>query len=482
MNKLKYLNNLDDIRLTKEFIFLNPYKFIVFFIYLIIALLIGVSVLLAFTNKQETVDVQGTLQLSNKIQDIQVLVESVVETIHVQDGEYVEKGQNILSLRSDKLAVQKSNLEAQLATAKEQQGYLERLYNNFNDKTNTFQNNEAEGYFYAQVEKYLSQIRVLESGISSSELDSLNSQKKTLQELLDAMKNNGTLAADHSYQSKLALYNSKLSEYQKKIDEAQQLIDNDPNSVLLTEYEKQLNLLKTEKDSFIEQNQLEVQQQIDTLKVKIEQVQSVMAESKQKMTAEIENIKNSYIAEMRDKEKQLQNSIKEYENSIASINTDLSHYTIQASESGFVNYKSQIKQDTALKSGTIVGILTSTQDHTENFEVMLSVPSSGIGFIQTGQTIKLTVNGLDRKDYGFINGMITKIYETPIQVENSIYYQVTASIDFGTNNSIYKDLFALKDNMSVQANIITKETSWLTFILDKINIFKDDKETKPANI
>ena len=59
MNKLTRLNNMDDIRLTKEFIFLNPYKFIVFFIYTIVGLIIAVCIFLSFTKKQETIDVQG---------------------------------------------------------------------------------------------------------------------------------------------------------------------------------------------------------------------------------------------------------------------------------------------------------------------------------------------------------------------------------------------------------------------------------------
>ena len=59
MNKLTRLNNMDDIQLTKEFIFLYPYKFIVFFIYTIVGLIIAVCIFLSFTKKQETIDVQG---------------------------------------------------------------------------------------------------------------------------------------------------------------------------------------------------------------------------------------------------------------------------------------------------------------------------------------------------------------------------------------------------------------------------------------
>lgn len=476
MNKLKYLNNLDDIRLTKEFVFLNPYKFIVIFTYLIISLMIGVSVLLAFTEKEETVDVQGVLQISNKVQDIQVLVDGVINEVYVQDGEYVEKGATILSLSSDKLALQKSDLDKKLEKAKEQKEYLTQLVYCINNKVNTFQNDEKEGYFYAQVEKYLSQVRSLESGVSSSEVDALVSQKTTLNELLNAIKNDTKLATNHIYYTQLELYKVKLADYNSKITSLQELIKSETNPTLSAQYQQQLNALTDEKDSFTKQNQLEVQQQLDTLNEKIQQTQSIADGNRIKIDAEIENLKNSSLAEIKDKEQQLQNSINEYETSLASINVDLNNYNVQAAESGYVNYKGEIKKDIVLSAGSIVGILTSTKDEAESFEVILNIPSSGIGFIKVDQNIKLTVDGLDRKDYGFINGTVKKIYESPVQIDNSIYYQVKASIDIKDKDSIYKDLFALKDSMSVQANIITKETSWLTYLLEKMNIFKDSKE------
>lgn len=476
MRKLKYMNNLDDIRLTKEFIFLNPYKFIVIFTYLIIFLIIGVSGLLSFTNKQETVDVQGVLHLPNKAQDIQVLVDGVVDEIHIQDGEYVENGEIIFSLRSDKLKIQKDDLNEKLKKAKDQKEYLIQLEDCIKNKKNTFQNNEIEGYFYVQVEKYLSQIRNIEMGISLSETDTLAYQKNDLKDLFNAMRNEITLDTNHTYYSQLELYKIKLADYQNEIDQLQELLNNNINPELSNQYQQQLDALKDEKNKFSEQNQLEVQQQINTLNSKIKQLQNTIDENKKKIETEIENLKASYLAEIKDKEQQLQININEYETSLEAINVDLNNYNIQAAKSGYVSYKSKIKKDTVLSAGTLIGFLSSTKGEMKNFEVTLNIPSSGIGFIKIGQNIKLTVDGLDRKDYGFINGTVKKIYESPIQVENSIYYQVTASINIDQNNSIYKDLFTLKDSMSVKANIITKETSWLTYLLEKMNIFKDSDE------
>lgn len=477
MSKRNYINDLDDIRLTKEFIFLNPYRFIVVFIYSIIFFVIGSCIWLSVTHKQETIDVQGSLMSSNKIQEIQVLIDGVVDKVYVQEGMYVEKGQNILSLRSDKLVSQKDVLTKKMEEAQNHLTYLVQLQDCLDNKKNTFQNNETEGYYYAQVEKYLSSIKALEVGSSSEELDALSSQKKNLQELMNAIANGTMLDSDHTYYSQIELYNMELAKYQTKMEQIQLLIQTEIDPTLSAQYQQQLDALNIEKDNFIEQKQLEVQQQIDTLSVKIEQAQNLMKETRKKTESEIEQLKSNTIVEIKTKEQELKNTIQEYKSSLESIDIDLSSYNLSASESGYVSYKNKIKEGDVLSTGVVIGSLNTVKDDEENFEVTLNVPSSGIGFIKTGQSIKLTIDGLTRKDYGFIHGTVKKIYDSPIQVNEGVFYKVTASIDIKQDNSIYNKVFALKDNMSVQANIITKETSWMKYLLQKMNIFKDASES-----
>lgn len=478
MDRLKCLNNLDDIRLTKEFVFLNPYKFIAFFIYGIIFLLAAVCVFLSYTKKQETIDVQGVFQLSDKLQDVQVYVDGVVKEIHVQDRSYVEKGQPILSLYSDKLGLEKENLEKKLEETKEQINYLIRMEECIDKNKNTFKNNDKEGYYYAQVEKYLKQMKSINSRVSSSSLSSLQSQQKSLQELLNAMKKGGSLSSKHSQSSQLKIYKSKISEYDGKIKQAQAAIKAAKDPTSLAQYNQQLELVKTEKSSYAEQSQLNVQQQIDSLKEQITQVKNSNSDTEKQAKSEAENLKASSLVEVKSQRQQLQSTLDECEKSIASVNTDLSYYNVVASEAGYIRYKSDIRKDNVLSAGSVVGILTTEENKTGDFQVTLNVPSKGIGFVKGEQRVKITVDGLDRQDYGYIDGNVEKIYDTPIQLDGNTYYQVKTSVNIREEDTIYKDLFSLKDDMSVQANIITKETSWMTYLLQKMNIFKDEDKDK----
>lgn len=477
MNKLNRLNNMDDIRLTKEFVFLNPYKFIVFFIYAILGLIISVCIFLSFTNKQETIDVQGSLQRTDKVQDVQIFVDGVVEDVYVQDGEYVEKDETILSLQSDKLDLQKEDLQKSLEEAKRQQELVNSMENCILNRTNTFQNNEEEGQFYAQVEQYLTQITALESGVSDSNINSLSEQKTRYQELLSAMQNGGTLPETHLYVTQLKIYQNQVASYDLNIADIEKLVAEAEDPVIKAQYEQQLDASETEKQNYIDQQQLSVQQQIDTLDQQLTQARNTNSDARQSAQAEIDNLQATALVEVKNQWQQLQTSIDEYEASIASIDSDLGYYTVKASEPGYIYYKIDIKKDTALSSGSIVGILTSGETQADNFQVTLNVPSSGIGFVKDGQNVKLTVDGLDSRDYGYIKGNVQKIYETPIQTDSTVYYMVEASVQLEENDGIYRELFTLKNDMSVQANIETKETSWMRYILQKINILKDEEES-----
>ena len=477
MNKLNRLNNMDDIRLTKEFIFLNPYKFIVYFIYAILGLITAVCIFLSFTKKQETIDVQGYLQRTDKVQDIQIYIDGVVDDVYVQDGEYVEEGETILSLQSDKLDLQKEDLEKNLEEAKGQMELVNRLEDCILNRTNRYQNNEEEGQFYAQIEQYLTQVAALESGVSDSTVNSLSEQKARYQELLSAMQNGGALSEGHAYTTQLQIYQKQVDAYNLNIADLEALVNESEDPVIKGQYEQQLKTYKTERENYIDQQQLSVQQQIGTLDQQLTQAKNSNSDARKSAQAEIDNLQASALVEAKNQGQQLQASIDEYEASIASIDSDLNYYTVKALEAGYIYYKLDLTKDTTLTSGSIVGILTSGETRTDNFQVTLNVPSSGIGFVKNGQNVKLTVDGLDSRDYGYINGEVQKIYETPVQTENAVYYMIETSVRLEENEGIYRELFTLKDDMSVQANIETKETSWMTYILQKINILKDEEDS-----
>lgn len=477
MTKQKYLNSLDDIKLTKEFVFLNPYKFIAYFIYIIIAVLIGVCVFLFFTNKQETVDTQGTLQLVGKVQDLQVLTDGVVEQVHVKDGEYVEKGQTIFSLQSDKLTAQKGEYEKQIAQTEQQLAYAKQLEDCINYQTNTFLNNEEQSYFYAQAQNFLAKIAALRSSSGGQTVATLTQQRNEYQDLLSAMENETNLPESHALRMQQKLFQSQMSNYDDMIRKTTEIL-NQANALhditAAAQYQQQLETYKSERQSYKNQQMLSVQQQISSLNQQITQSQNSKQETAQQSQSEIEQLTASSLVEVQSQKQQLQTKIDEYKANLSMTEADLRQCNIQATESGYVYYKTDVKKDTTLSAGSIVGIVTTQIDkQDQDFRVTMYVPSKGIGFVEIGQNVKLSVDGLDTSEYGYINGTVTKIYETPVQTENAMYYQVEATLDPQGNESVYKELFALKDNMTISAKIVKNETNWLFYLLQKINILKD---------
>ncbi len=480
MTKQKYLNSLEDIRLTKEFVFLNPYHFITYFIIGIIAAIVAVCIFLGFTNKQETIDTSGVLQLSDKVQDLQVLTDGIVNEGFVKDGEYVEKGTLLFSLKSDKLTIQKEEYEKQIAQTQTQIDYLKRLEECINNRTNTFQNNEEEGYYYAQAENFLTKLRALGYNTGAKTTAALTTQRQEYQELLSAMENLTDLSDAHALRTYQRVYKDQITSYDTAISQAQAAAEQMAaagQATAAAQYQQQVNSYTAEKENYKNQQLLSVQQQITSLNQQIAQAQSTQSETADKSQSEIEQLTASSLVELQNQKQQLQTKLDEYKANLSGTEADLSLTNIEAKDSGYLFYKGDIKKDTALSSGSLVGIITKDKSQAQAFKVTLSVPSSGIGFVKLGQNVKLSVNGLSTSEYGYINGTVTKIYETPVQSENALFYYVEATVDFTENSSIYKELFALKDNMSITANIVTKETSWLTYLMQKINILKDEEKT-----
>lgn len=495
VNKLKYLNRLEDIRLTKEFIFLNPYKFIAFFIYSIILLIITVCLILGFAKKQETIDVNGSLLLSDKVQDIQIYVDGIISQINYSDNDYVEKGQEIIKLKSDKLDVQKQELQAKLDETQEQMSYVSRIEECIRSGKNTFENNDKEAYYYAKVDSYLTKVKALKSGTNSTDIEGLKKERAELSSLLSAVENNGNLNSNNANYYSFKSYKDKIIELNKKIDQLKKLIaasknttipgtSNTPSGDTTTQqYQQQLEVLESEKQSYITETASTIKQQMNTLDRQIRQANSTTGDAAKKVNAEIENLKVQVLDEAAEQKKQLQTNQKECEESIKGLDADLNYYSVIANESGYIKFKGEIKNDMSISAGSSVGIITSSKDQQSAYYTMLMVKSDGIGFIQPNQNIKITVYGLDRKDYGFLNGKVEQIFYTPVTNNEQIYYQVKASVEVNENQTIYNDIFGLKDGMSIEASVITKETSWLYYLLDKMNVFKDkdekdDKEDK----
>ena len=281
----------------------------------------------------------------------------------------------------------------------------------------------------------------------------------------------------HALRMQQKLFQSQMSNYDDMIRKTTEIL-NQANALhditAAAQYQQQLETYKSERQSYKNQQMLSVQQQISSLNQQITQSRNSKQETAQQSQSEIEQLTASSLVEVQSQKQQLQTKIDEYKANLSMTEADLKHCNIQATESGYVYYKTDVKKDTTLSAGSIVGIVTTQIDkQDQDFRVTMYVPSKGIGFVEIGQNVKLSVDGLDTSEYGYINGTVTKIYETPVQTENAMYYQVEATLDPQGNESVYKELFALKDNMTISAKIVTNETNWLFYLLQKINILKD---------
>ncbi|MFB2839606.1 HlyD family efflux transporter periplasmic adaptor subunit [Floridanema evergladense] len=106
--------------------------------------------------------------------------------------------------------------------------------------------------------------------------------------------------------------------------------------------------------------------------------------------------------------------------------------------------------------------------------VKARVALQDIGQVQIGQTVQLRISAYPYPDYGVLQGKITSISADAITPQNSVeqsspYYEVTIEPEksFLVKSDRY---YPLQPGMEVTANIISKEETFLSFILRKARL------------
>ncbi|MBQ9899779.1 MAG: HlyD family efflux transporter periplasmic adaptor subunit [Acholeplasmatales bacterium] len=193
----------------------------------------------------------------------------------------------------------------------------------------------------------------------------------------------------------------------------------------------------------------------------------------------IKNIQDADTSNERDEA--LNGYISQYENSLfqykyeyvgleAQVNAYkklLDDYKVFATESGYINYFSNIK------CGIMVGtdaIGTISERLTEsNAMIDLYVDATNMPFLKENMNVEMTVSGLPQSTYGLLRGKIIKISNDSVVNDNNIFYIISVKPDDITLTNKNKSI-VLKNGMVVEARIKYESITWMKWILKKIGI------------
>ena len=388
-----------------EVILLQPLsiKLTVWFIAVAVALVMTVLSLAQYAQKETVV---GYLTSTAGAVKVFAPREGTIKTIYVKEGEHIQEGQPLLTIGTDKITDNGTDVDAVV------------LYSLTQQRDFLIQHIAAEEARIASEQQRLTaQVRGFETEISQLDAQ-IAIQSKRLQISESLVSAGARLSA-----------NNNISEYEYK-NRLERYLDK----------QQILNSLS--------QQQTQRQTQLSDSRSVLAQLPVVMAESIQVF----------------------RNKLSETEQRIAEINGRRA-YTIRAPIAGQVStLQAGIGQvaDPRRPQLSILPVESVLQAE-------LFVPTRAIGFVQSGQEVRILYEAFPYQQFGTYGGRITKVTRTilttsdisaPITLKEPAY-KVTVALD-RQDIDAYGERVSLQEDMLLKADIILDKRSLLKWFLDPL--------------
>lgn len=204
-------------------------------------------------------------------------------------------------------------------------------------------------------------------------------------------------------------------------------------------------------------------------KAKIESTKNRQNEYEEEYT-NILYLKKSEIFTALENREKLQESVRELETRLATVEREIDNSVMIASQSGRINIITEMVVGDQILAGTEV--FTIVPEENTTYKVQILVNNQDIAKVKVGDNIKYHFQALPQKEFGNLTGEVLKIstdtkYDT---VSKGNYYSVEASLNEKEVYSYKGEKAKVKIGMINEARIISEQKSILRFLLEKINL------------
>ncbi|PYG86631.1 HlyD family secretion protein [Ruminiclostridium sufflavum DSM 19573] len=184
----------------------------------------------------------------------------------------------------------------------------------------------------------------------------------------------------------------------------------------------------------------------------------------------VERTKSQELVSTDEKIKNTTDNITAIEQNIKKLQLDIDSAIVKASIDGVVNVVSEVYEGDFVAGGS--EILTVIPDKNSAFTMQILVNNKDIGEIHAGDAVKYSFAALPYREYGQVTGKITNISKDSITDKNSgqSYYTVEATVPDIKLFAKSGKQGEIKVGMLCEANVVTKQKSYLMYFLEKINL------------
>lgn len=183
----------------------------------------------------------------------------------------------------------------------------------------------------------------------------------------------------------------------------------------------------------------------------------------------VERTKVQEVVAADEKIKAITDSITGVNENVKKLQLSIDNAIVKAGVNGEVNIIKDIYPGDLVAAGA--EILTIIPNTNSAFKMQITVSNKDIGEIHTGDTVRYNFAALPYREYGQAEGKITSISKDAVNnSEGQSYYIVEATVPVTKMLGSSGRQGEIKAGMICEANVITKEKSFLRYFLEKINL------------
>jgi len=177
-----------------------------------------------------------------------------------------------------------------------------------------------------------------------------------------------------------------------------------------------------------------------------------------KLTENRNSSLNQHVFKIQEIKNQLSEKIKKWDNK----------YIVRAGLEGRISFPTTIVEKKMLTPSTLVcSVIPDYEESAKNFAQVIS-KSEGVGKISKGHKVIIKFDAYPFKEFGTITSIVEEISPVPIIKEDgNIYYSIKIPVENELWTS-YKKQIPYKPNLSLMAEIITKDKSVLQRIFEQL--------------
>lgn len=510
--------NMKDMSDSTEVYNSRPNPFFVYFIYLILGMLIVALCWMYFSKIDISVKSNGIFRNNGEIADISNSVTGKVEKCNFSEGQYVNKGDVLLTLSADSIDESIKNYEAELENINDRIEILLAYQKSLDGDNSVFDALKNNKYY----DEFNNRRLLTEASVSSSNKN-VSGQKSQYEKTAESIKKNineyetridklkiveGCIKSrKNTFNTKDSYYSSMVSSHVSNYDATKLQYDNQIKEVRnsVTEFKRQLKAtkdtsvmkelkndisaaqtkigtLKNEKKKALNNLELQqiatIEQQIETINTTLLSLQSNLDSTQAQVEAlnGTDSEVNENITIMTEKENvasellTYENKKTECKNSLKNFDFQNGKCTVTASVSGYISQNTEIKQGSYIQEGTT--ICRILPQNSNGYYAEIYVGNADIAKMKKGQKVKFEIAAYPSAEYGYFTGVVDSISKD-IKVDESsgsAYYLVKVRCEQTTVKNKEGKTGSIMNGMACQAKVVVDEENVLEYLLKKIEL------------